>query len=126
MKAYSLDLRTRVVQAVAAGHRRAEVAQRFQVSVATVQRWVTQQARTGSLAPKPIPGRPRRIGPPEQAALRAQVAEHPDATLAEHCAQWKAAHRGELSQATMCRALQQLRWSRKKSCSTPGSKTRPP
>jgi transposase len=114
MKAYSLDLRTRVVHAVGAGQRRADVAQRFQVGLATVQRWVSQQAATGSLAPKPIPGRPRRIGPAEQAALRAQVTAQPDATLAEHCAQWAQAQGVALSQATMCRALRQLGWSRKK------------
>ena len=126
MKAYSLDLRTRVVHAVAAGQRRADVAQRFQVGLATVQRWVTQHAATGSLAPKPIPGRPRAIGPAAQAALREQVAAQPDATLAEHCTQWAKPHGVEVSLATMCRALQQLGWPRKKRFSTPASKTRPP
>ncbi len=125
MKPYSLDLRTRVVQAVVAGQPRTAVAQRFQVGRATVHRWMAQHAATASLAPKPIPGRPRAIGAAEQAALREQVAVQPDATLAEHCAQWAQTHGVTVILATMCRALQQLGWSRKKRPSTPTSKTRP-
>ena len=40
--------------------------------------------------PSPPPGRHRHIGVAAEAALRAQVRAHPDATLAEHCAAWAA------------------------------------
>ena len=124
MKAYSLDLRTRVVAAVAAGHSPLDVARQFMLGRATVHRWVAQQAATGTLAPQPIPGRPRAIGPAAEPALRAQVQATPDATLAEHCTAWEQAHGVRLSLTTMHRALARLGWPRKKRWSTPVSKTR--
>lgn len=124
MKAYSLDLRTRVVAAAADGASCLDVARRFAVGRSTVQRWVAQQARDGSLAPKPIPGRPRAIGPADEPALLAQVRATPDATLAEHCAAWQAAHHLPLSITAMHRALARLGWPRKKKSSAPRSKTR--
>jgi transposase len=124
MKAYSLDLRTRAVAAVAAGQSYLDVARRFALGRATVQRWVAQQAASGTLAPKPIPGRPRAIGPADEPALRAQVQAAPDATLAEHCTVWAQTRGVTISLTTMHRALARLGWPRKKRSSTPVSKTR--
>src|SRR5829696_2283912 len=114
MKAYSLDLRERVVAAVAAGQSRQDGARRFAVGRSTVQRWVVQQATAGSLTPKQSPGRRRKIGRTDEPALNAQVGATPDATLAEHCAAWEA-HRGvRVSVTTMHHALDRLGWRRKK------------
>jgi transposase len=124
MKAYSLDLRTRAVAAVAAGQSHLAVARRFALGRSTVQRWVAQHTARGTLAPQPIPGRPRAIGPAEEPGLRAQVRAAPDATLAEHCTAWAQEHGVTVSLTTMHRALQRLGWPRKKSVSTPASKTR--
>ena len=124
MKAYSVDLRTRAVEAVAAGQSYLDVARRFALGRATVQRWVAQQTATGTLAPQPIPGRPRAIGPADEPALRAQVQAAPDATLAEHCAAWEQSHRVRVSLTTMHRALARLGWPRKKRSSTPVSEIR--
>ena len=123
MKAYSLDLRTRAVQAVAAGQSYLDVARRFEIARSTVQRWVAQQAATGSVAPKPIPGRPRAIGPADEPALVAQVAAQPAATLAEHCVSWQVSHGVTVSATTMHPALARLRWPRKKRSSTRVSET---
>lgn len=111
--AYSLDLRERIVDAVHGGLTIAATAATFAVGERTVKRYLAQQRRTGALQPRPIPGRPRVI--PEASALLAQAQAHPDATLAEHCALWAAAHGRRVSAATMCRALQRLDWTRKKS-----------
>jgi len=70
MKAYGMDLRERIVRAVEQG-------------MSTVQRYV-RLGRGGSLAAKASPGRSRLRAAAGAAALRAQVAAHPDATLAEH------------------------------------------
>ena len=113
MRAYSIDLRERIVRAVAGGLSQAAAARVYAVSVRTVQRYLALQ-HAGSLAPKPIPGRRREIGPDDEAALRAQVAAAPDATLEEHCAQWARERRAPVSVATMSRALQRLGWPRKK------------
>ena len=123
MRAYSLDLRERIVRAVQGGTPREVVARTFGVGIATVQRYLAQQRRTGSLAPRPIPGKAPLIGPDRLAALRAQVAATPDATLAEHCQQWTQTHGVPISVPAMHRALARLGWTRKKRRSTPPSRT---
>src|SRR4051812_36723737 len=105
MKDYSLDLRQRIVQAVAAGQPKAAVAQRFAVSLGSVQRYVRQWATTGTPAPRLRPGRPRAIPVAQEAALVAQVAADPTATLAELGQQWADQHGVRVSVATMSRAL---------------------
>jgi putative transposase len=115
MRAYSTDLKERLVRAVANGLPMREAARRFEVAVTTVKRAVVQQRKTGSLARRPIPGRPRAISREQEAILRARLEGAPDATALEHCAWW-AEHQGQqLSEATMWRALRRLGWTHKKS-----------
>ena len=124
MRAYSTDLKERLVRAVANGQPMREAARRFNVCVNTVKRAVVQERETGSLERKPIPGYPRRIGPEREAALRARLEAAPDATVLEHCAWW-AEHSGQpLSEATMWRAIRRLGWTHKKSHWQPASATR--
>lgn len=124
MRAYSTDLRERIVQAVADGQPQTVVARTFGVGVATVRRYLTQQRTTGSLLPKRHPGPALRIGPTYQLALQTQVEAAPDATLAEHCRAWEQTHGVQVSPPTMCRALRRLGWPLKKRPSSPRSKTR--
>jgi transposase len=114
MKAFSMDLRGRIVQAADAGQPLTEVARRFGVSRATVARY-RRRAATGALTPKRHPGPRRRIAAAQEPALRAQQAALPDATLAEHCAAWARTQGVVVSEATMCRALARTGWTRKKS-----------
>ena len=124
MRAYSTDLKERLVRAVADGQPMREAARRFGVAVTTVKRAVVQQRETGSLARKPIPGCPRRIGAAQEVVLRARLEAVPDATVLEHCAWW-AEHEGQqLSEATMWRAIHRLGWTHKKSHWQPVSATR--
>ena len=60
-KAYSLDLRKRVVAAVAEGTALAEAAKRFRVSVASIVRWRALERRRGSARPKPFGGGRRAV-----------------------------------------------------------------
>jgi transposase len=124
MRAYSTDLKERLVRAVAAGQPMREAARRFDVAVTTVKRAVVQQRATGSLARKPIPGRPRAIRRGQETALRARLEAAPDATLQEHCAWWAEHHGQELSVASMWRAIRRLGWTHKKSRWWPASATR--
>src|ERR1700687_5802871 len=55
-RAYSLDLRERVVAAVAAGESCRRVATVFQVSVASVVKWSQRSRATGSAAARPMGG----------------------------------------------------------------------
>ena len=80
-RAYSLDLRERVVAAVAAGESCRKVAATFKVSVASVVKWSQRSRATGSPAARPMGGnRPYALAG-ERDWLLARVAEKPDITL---------------------------------------------
>ena len=122
---YSADLRERLLAALDAGLPRAEVERSFGISRRTLERWRAWRRTRGSLADRPRPGRPPRIGPDRYAALRAQVLAGPDATLAEHCDRWAAATGVRVSAPTMSRLLARLGLPLKKRPSSPASGTRP-
>jgi transposase len=115
MRAYSTDLKERLVRAVADGLPMREAARRFDVAVTTVKRAVVQVRETGSLARKPIPGRPREISREQEALLRTRLEAAPDATVLEHCAWWAEQYDQQLSAATMWRAMRRVGWTHKKS-----------
>ena len=124
MRAYSTDLRERIVRVVADGQPMREAARRFGVRVSAVKRYVVRQQETGSLARSPIPGGPRKISREQEVILRARLEAEPDATVLEHCAWW-AEHQGqELSETTMWRAMHRLGWTHKKRHWQPASATR--
>ncbi len=114
MKAYSQDLRKRVVEAVDAGKPKAEVAETFSVSMSSVNRWLRLKRETKTLEPKPITGRPSIKGKALDEGLVEQLREYPDATIAEHCELWERRTKTRVSEATMSRALQRTGWPLKK------------
>src|SRR5690349_11373253 len=114
MKAYSEDLRERVIRAVEAGRRRDEVAARFEVSVPTIERWLRLKRETGGLARRQVPGSVAVKTAGLQAALSGRLDGHADATLADHCSRWHEVSGWVVSTATMSRALTRLGWTRKK------------
>ena len=114
MKAYSLDLRTRVVNAIDAGMSRTQVVRVFQVSLGSIKRWLRQRETSGSLAPKPRKGKSATLPASQERLLRFQLEQFPDATLQEHAERWNADHSTTLSQWTLGRAIRRLGWSRKK------------
>ena len=79
MKAYTLDLRERVVRFIQAGGSKVEAGRRFELGRSTVYRYLAA-VKTNTLAPKTSWGSWRKLDP---AKLHAHVKEHPDATLAE-------------------------------------------
>jgi len=124
MRAYSTDLKERLVRAVATGLPMREAARRFGVAVTTVKRAVVQERETGTLERKPIPGRPRAISPEYEERLRLRLEDAPDATVLEHCAWWAEQYQQSLSEATMWRAIHRLGWTHKKRVWQPVSGTR--
>ena len=80
-KPYSLDLRDRVVAAVAAGGSCRSVAAIFAVSVASVVKWSQRFRSTGSAAARPMGGSRGYVLAGERAWLMARLAEKPDVTL---------------------------------------------
>jgi len=85
-KAYSCDLRERVIEAVEAGASRREAAERFAVSVASAIKWLQRWHESKSVAPKPRGG---GVSPLEEfaAEVLAVIAEQPDLTLVETVAE---------------------------------------
>ena len=115
MKAYSEDLRLRVLAAVGGGIPRGEVVRLFGVSPATIKRYLRLRRETGALMPRPRPGRRSASREALRSGLLPQLRAHPDATLDEHCRLWEAATGARVSAATMSRVIaRDLGWTRKK------------
>jgi transposase len=85
MRAYSNDLRERIVAAVERGeHSLRQLALLFSVSLSCIVRLLQRQRRTGSVQPKPHGGvPPRKLDAAAEARLLELVRAQPDATLAE-------------------------------------------
>lgn len=82
-KAYSLDLRRRVIRFVDGGHSRHEAAAHFDVSVAFVVKLVAAWRATGSYKPKPEGGWRYSKLDPYRSFLERRVAEKADITMTE-------------------------------------------
>lgn len=111
--AYSLDLRERIVATVKEGVNQPEVAERFRVSLSSVERYLRRE-RQGELRAKPPPGRPASISTEAYEALAQQVAQHNDASLKEHCELWQEEQGTSVSVYAMCRTLKRAGLPRKK------------
>lgn len=85
MRAYSLDLRERIVGSVEGGERKVVVAERFGVSLSSVKRYV-KRAKEERLEADKRPGQKPWLDAPAQEALAQQVKDHPDWTLEQRAA----------------------------------------
>jgi transposase len=84
MAPYSMDLRVRVLRDSEAGLPSKEVAAKYSVSRAWVDRVKQRRREAGEIAPrKQTKFRGRALEPPQEYRLVALVTAHPDATLAE-------------------------------------------
>jgi transposase len=117
MKAYSKDLRLKVLGAVDRGMDRREVARIFGVSLPSIKRWLKIRREEGDVQPRPIPGPPARKGTMLSEWLPSRLERNPDLTLEEHCEAFEDAFGVSVSRATMCRAIGRLAggWPLKKS-----------
>jgi transposase len=114
MKAYSQDLRHRVLRAIDQGKSQAEVSETLTISTATIKRYLKARRESGHVLPKPIPGRPSIKGAALQAGLLDQLRANPDASREQHCQMWKAKTGMKVSPASVSRARMALGWTRKK------------
>ena len=124
-RAYSQDLRERVMAAVESGTGAYAAASIFQVSVSYIYKALGRRRRTGETGAKPHAGGPKPKLAAHDEALRARVLRAPDATLAELQA-WLMAERGiKVSVGCLWKRLRRLGLTRKKSHCAPPSKTAP-
>ncbi len=112
MKAYSEDLRKRILDTVQAGDGTLlQIARRFLVSVSFITRLLQLHRSTGSLEPRPHGGgNPAVLSPEDLEQLRELVRRQPDATLEELRQRLGAS----CSLMTISRALRKLGLPRKK------------
>ena len=83
MKAYSMDLRVRVLADGDAGLSTAEVAEKQRVSASWVRRLKQRRRETGEIAPRPAGYPPPKKLAGQEERLRAYLRATPDATLAK-------------------------------------------
>ena len=106
VRAYSMDLRERVVAAVDAGMTQPQAATRFGVSLRTVERYLARRRATGSLvATAQRHGPQPRVRQQLHAWLPDRLDAAADATRAEHVAAFVAAGGERVSLASMSRAI---------------------
>jgi transposase len=82
-RAYSNDLRSRVVAEVATGTSRREAARLYRVSASSAVRWAELHDETGSVNPRPRGGKSRSPLEPHTDWLLNLVAQESDLTLQE-------------------------------------------
>jgi len=111
MKAYSIDLRIRVLKDLDGGMNTSAAATKYSVSPAWVRRLKQRRAATGEVAPRTQRHGKATAWVAHTEAIREAVRQAPDATLDEY------RHRFHLpmSRATLARALTLLGLTRKKS-----------
>jgi transposase len=122
-KAYSCDLRERVIEAVETGASRREAAERFEISVASAVKWLQRWCKAKSAAPRPRGG---SISPLEKVAAEvlSLIAEQPDLTLMETVAELRK-RRIKTSRSSLWRFLDRHNITLKKkpaSCRTAASR----
>ena len=125
MKAYSIDLRERVVASVESGECNIPAAaRRYKVSVPTIERWLARKRSIGTCAPLPYAGGPTRKLASAEAVIRAAVKAQSDATLRELCERVEKETEIKSNSSMMYRELVRLKLPRKKSRSMPANGTR--
>lgn len=80
VKAYSEDLRIKVINYINQGFSQISACEIFQIGRNTIYRWKIQQKTTNSLKPKIIIRNPRKIN---YQKLKEVITENPDKTLKE-------------------------------------------
>ena len=123
MKAYSEDLRRKIVDAVRRGASKRETASLFGVSLSSVKRFTRMERQGDSLAPRKPPGRPPKSTDATRRLLLADLAERPAATASERRRYLERMTGESMSASTVRRLVRRLGHSRKKDHPSPPSAT---
>jgi transposase len=123
MKAYSEDLRRKIVDAIERGMPNTQAARTFGVGISTVKRYATKAQKGESLEPGKAPGKRPKIDERVGKLLEEDLKERPFATLKERCEYVEAMSGVWVSRSTMCRAIARIGPTRKKGGESPQSET---
>ena len=113
MKAYSEDLRKKIVAAIERGMPKAQAARLFDVSLSSVKRYSRTARQGGTLEPRKSPGRPHKIGEKGQLLLEKDVEERPAATISQRRRFLEHITATTLSDSTVRRLMKRLGFSQK-------------
>ena len=124
MKAYSIDLRQKIVDALRRGMSKAQAARTFGVGISTVKRYASKAQRGEPLEPGKAPGKRPKMDERLKKLLEEDLKERPFVTLRERCDYVVEAISGvSVSRSTICRAIARIGSTRKKGDEAPRSAT---
>lgn len=113
MKAYSEDLRAKILQAVDRGMTKSEAARTFGVSRTSVKRYAAARRKGRTLAPKKHPGSKPKLDEKTRKLLEADVEERPAATLKDRRRFLEGMVGISVSESTLSRLLRKMGFSPK-------------
>jgi transposase len=114
MRAYSEDLRKKIVAAIEQrGMSKAEAARTFGVNLSSVKRYDRTVRQGGSLTPKKSPGRTRKVDQKAQVLLKEDVKERPGATISQRRRFLEHITGKDLRDSTIRRLMKRLGFSQK-------------
>lgn len=123
MKAYSEDLRQKVVHAVhQRGISKSEAARLFGISLSSVKRYTKLADRGESLTPRKGGGRPPIADQTTKRLLEEDIRTRPAATVKERLRFLESFADKSLSEPTLRRLLKRMGFSRKKDCGGTGTR----
>jgi transposase len=123
MKAYSEDLRRKIVDAIERGMPKAQATRTFGVGISTVKRYATKAQKGEPLEPGKAPGKRPKMDERVSKLLEEDLQERPFATLRQRCEYVEAVSGVSVSRSTMCRAIARIGSTRKKGGQAPRSET---
>lgn len=113
MRAYSEDLRRKIVEAVGRGMSKTAAAEAFGVSRSSVKRYVVTARGGGPLAPKRHPGSKPKLDERARRLLEADVEHRPVASLKQRRRFLRAAAGVSVSESTLSRLLRRMGFTQK-------------
>ena len=114
MKAYSLDLREKIVAAVGHGLSKAQAARTFGVGATSVKRYVTLAEQGKSLNPGKAPGKKSKLDESAMKLLEEDLRSRPAVTYKKGADLLYELLGVRVSKATICRMVGRLGYTRKK------------
>jgi transposase len=113
MKAYSEDLRKKLLQAVDRGMPKSEAARIFGVSRSSVKRYAAARREGRPLTPKKHPGSKPKLDERARKILEADLEERPATTLKDRCCFLEEMVGVSVSESTLSRLLRKMGFSPK-------------
>ncbi len=113
MKAYSEDLRKKIVAAIERGMSKAQAARLFDVSLSSVKRYSRTARQGGSLESRKSPGRPPKADEKARVLLEKDVEGRPAATIGQRRRFLEHLTGTTLSDSTVRRLMKRMGFSQK-------------